>query len=355
MTRQLVIGTSIVVSLVSGAGRSVLGDDWSMSVAPWRAPTALSRSTAPTSIPGPFNSYDPTYGSYPDPLQWRNTVSPNRTAGGYNYGASAYSKYAPNAHRVTAGYGGAEYYYGGEMLMQPEAVAPAEAVPPMGEQVYPPLEQVPAPFDPAPVPGVIVPGGPAPMLSPPPCDGACAPPCVPACPASWQHRCGQRLGAMLTRMRECCDDFCTKLAECFQCPRPQPCCWTGYQAPWHAPQQFGYGCEGGYPGYEAPLGEAGPVDVEEGFANASDYETVSPDMMLPAIETDGEIVEDGPVFYEYSRPLADEISVEKPATPAGRVVNGGEVEAPADEPIEVEAPELPTPMVVPPREDDSVT
>jgi hypothetical protein len=187
---------------------------------------------------------------------------------------------------------------------------------------------------------------------------------------------------MLSRMKECCNGFCAKLASCCQ-PKPQPCCWTGYQAWWHAPQPSNCMMNECYTeGGNAPVG--GPLDMQVDAPGAE----VIDGAVTETYESAGaasEIVEEGPSLMEYGRPTYDDVpvtipsvpapttnsapistpppsttppsSLSTPAKPAGHVENDystpGHIEQ--NEPVQYDAPELPEPELVLPPQDGATT
>lgn len=380
MTKFQTVVTGVIGASLVCLCQSADAQGWASTVPPWRGPSAASRSTTPSNFAAPFNAYYPAYGSYPDPVEQRNTaVSQGNMAG---FGGSAYSNYGYNTNRVATGHAGETLYYGGETIMQPEAVAPAEQVGPPG--VLQPMQQNPMPLEAFPPSGMPQPGASAPMMMPDPCvpSDPCgaANPCCPPCPASWQHRCGHRLGDMLAKMRECCDKIGDCLKSCCPKPQPQPCCWTGYRAWWHAPQpsdcsinqclpsdqmRYGQGNETGVP-LDMELATPGVEMIDE--AASQMYESVEPNV---------EVLEEGPSFTEYGRPTFEETSVTLPTrsppstddshrdrtTAPGRVEASGRVENepsesetnPSPESIEVETLDMPAPELLPPTRDDATT
>lgn len=378
MLKSRSIAIACVAASLAGMASQAVAQGWGGMVPPWGAPTAASRSTVPSNTAAPFNAYYPAYGSYPDPIESRYAVMPRGTM-------AADSRFGHTANRTTTGYGGETVYYGNETIVQPQA-------PPVAEQISPPGTVVPMPQSAAPVeigpPQMVpMPGAPAPMMPAmpnpccPPAPCATSNPCCPPCPASWQHRCGQRMGDMLARMKECCDSFCAKIANCCQ-PKPQPCCWTGYQAWWHAPQPSN--CmmnecltEGGSASTGDPLDmqiAAPGAEVIDGAVSET-YESADPSH---------EIVEEGPSLLEYGRPTYEDVpvtipsapaspaspapitspapttlppSISTPAKPAGHVEN--DLSTPSDvpehEPIQIDTPELPEPELVLPPQNDATT
>lgn len=368
MTKFHSLATSLIAATLMCVSQTASAQGWAGTVPPWRGPSAASRSTTPSNAAGPFNAYYPAYGSYPDPVERQFTAAPQNTA--YGYGESAYNKYTRNANRHVTGYAGETLYYGGESFEQPQVVPPAEQVLPPGTP--PPMQQVPGPM----------PGAPAPMMMPGPCapSDPCAAtnPCCPPCPASWQHRCGQRMGEILAKMRECCDKFCACIENCCPKPQPQPCCWTGYQAWWHAPQPSNclvneclpsgpQNADVGVP-LDMELSSSG-VEVSDGALSGS-FETVEPG---------SETFEEGPSFIEYGRPTIEDspaaLPVASPSimpqvshtpattTAAGRVEASGRVEnettepavSPSSAPSDVDDSAQPTFEIVPPARADAET
>ncbi|MBX3413679.1 MAG: hypothetical protein KF708_13395 [Pirellulales bacterium] len=359
MMKSRPIAIACLAASVLGLAAPAFAQGWGGTVPPWGAPTAASRSTVPSNAAGAFNSYYPAYGSYPDPIENRYSVVPRGIS-------AADSRYGHTAGRVVTGYPGETVYYHNGAMLQPQGL-------PATEQVLPPTRVAPQPYS-APPAMMPAPGMPNPCYPAAACGQA--DPCCPPCPASWQHRCGQRMGDMLSRMKECCDKFCESLANCCPKPKPQPCCWTGYQAWWHAPQPNN--ClmnecltENGAAMSGQPLGmEMTPPGAEVLEGTWSDgYESA---------ESTGEIVEEGPSFIEYGRPTYDDVpltipsapapttpaptkpapsSISTPAKPAGHVEN--ELSTPRgnwdDDATQVEAPELPLPEVVLPPQDDTTT
>jgi hypothetical protein len=405
MTKSPSIVTGLIAVCLVCLGQTAWAQGWSQAAPPWRGPSAASRSTTPTSAAGPFNAYNPAYGSYPDPVEREWTANPQGMPAGH--GGSAYSKYTRNPNRLATGYAGETLYYGGESFVQPATAPPAEQVLPPGTAL--PMQEIPAPLESISPPGMSLQSAPSPLMmhgpSGPsdPCEqgNPCGPndPCGasdPGCPPSWQHRCGQRLGEMLAKMRECCDKLCACLENC--CPKSQ-CCWSGYQAWWHAPQPSNCMFNEVYPSDQGV--EAGvPLDMELASPEAEvidgtlseSYETVEPTT---------EVVEEGPSFIEHrgptieeaynawkarkwlsslsesGRPTIEDASVTRPENPltnmpqvshtsaaatghveaSGHVENGttAPVAEPTSTPIEDDAADLPTLELVAPAQDDSTT
>lgn len=382
MLKSRSIAIACFGALLMGLASQASAQGWGGMTPPWGGPSAASRSTVPSNAAGPFNAYYAAYGSYPDPIESRSSAIPQ----GAMANNSTYGRLSHSAGRMVTEYPGNTVYYGSESIMQPQAPPVAEQIVPPGSPV--PIPQGSAPIETVPLQVVPMPNAPAPMMPamPNPCcpQAPCAPPapcatsnpCCPPCPASWQHRCGQRMGDMLSRMKECCDSFCAKLSSCCQ-PKPQPCCWTGYQAWWHAPQPSN--CMMNECLTEDGASAAGePLDMEIAAPGAEvidgaiseNYESVAPM---------SEIVEEGPSLIEYGRPTYDdapmtipstpapttgpaptttpESSISTPAKAAGHVENdfSAPVDGPNSDSIDAEASELPTPELVLPPQDGATT